>query len=368
MTIDRRRVLAAGAAFCLLPKVTGSLAAASDGEPLFVSSARRDDGSFAVVIVTASGRVVREIGLADRGHDVAISHDGERAVAFARRPGTFAVAFGLNDARPPVVFETPANRHFYGHGVFSTDNRLLYATENDYENGRGMIGVYDVAAGFRRIGEMPSHGMGPHDLLLLGDGRTLCIANGGIETHPDVGRAELNLDTMRPTLVFMDCETGNLIAEHALPAALNKLSIRHLCQDGAGRVWFGGQWQGVIADSPVLAGFAAPDRGIELVSAGAEMGAGLRGYIGSITASSDGRRIAVSSPKVGVVVHLDSETRTVVGQSRMHDCCGLAAIGQHGILVSSGDGLLRAEDSGVAQGGVHKSAVGFDNHLRRLRS
>ena len=35
-------------------------------------------------------------------------------------------------------------RHFFGHGVFSPDGKLLYATENDFEAARGVIGVYDV--------------------------------------------------------------------------------------------------------------------------------------------------------------------------------------------------------------------------------
>ena len=49
------------------------------------------------------------------------------------------------------------------------------------------------SADFARVGEFPTHGVGPHELLLLGDGRTLAVANGGIETHPDFGRAKLNI-------------------------------------------------------------------------------------------------------------------------------------------------------------------------------
>ena len=80
-----------------------------------------------------------------------------------------------------------------------------------------MIGVYDATDGFRRIGEFPTHGVGPHELLLLDDGRTLAIANGGIETHPDFGRAKLNIATMKPSFVFVDRITGDLIEKHELP-------------------------------------------------------------------------------------------------------------------------------------------------------
>jgi hypothetical protein len=56
-----------------------------------------------------------------------------------------------------------------------------------------VIGVRDASAGYRHIGELPSHGIGPHDLALLSDERTLVVANGGIRTHPDRRREELNL-------------------------------------------------------------------------------------------------------------------------------------------------------------------------------
>src|SRR3546814_20493551 len=79
----------------------------------------------------------------------------------------------------------PDGRHFYGHAVFDRAERLLYTTENDYEAGRGVIGVWDADAGYARAGELDAHGIGPHDLALGPDGRSLVIANGGLLTHPD---------------------------------------------------------------------------------------------------------------------------------------------------------------------------------------
>ena len=84
--------------------------------------------------------------------------------------------------------------------MFSPDGALLYATENDFDNAAGMVGIYDARAVSSAIGEFPTHGVGPHELLLLDDGATLAIANGGIETHPDFGRAKLNIATMKPSL------------------------------------------------------------------------------------------------------------------------------------------------------------------------
>ena len=152
-------------------------------------------------------------------------------MVFARQPGTFAVVFDHSGRDAPLTIASITGRHFFGHGVFSPDGALLYATENDFDNAAGVVGVYDARAKFNRIGEFPTYGMGPHELLLLGDGRTIAIANGGIETHPDYGRAELNIATMKPSYVLVDRVTGDLIEKHELPAALHQLSIRHMDAD-----------------------------------------------------------------------------------------------------------------------------------------
>ena len=48
-------------------------------------------------------------------------------------------------------FTSKPYRHFFGHGVFSADGKLLYTTENDYQNARGMIGVRDATDGYKQI-------------------------------------------------------------------------------------------------------------------------------------------------------------------------------------------------------------------------
>ena len=139
-----------------------------------------------------------------------------RRVRAARRPGA-----------PPL--RHPADRHFYGHGVFDPTGRLLFATENDVASGQGVLGVYDAADGYRRVGELPAHGVGPHDVALLPDGRTLAVANGGILTRPETGRAKLNLGTMRPSLSYVEAGAA-ACSRSAAGVDLRQLSIRHLAQ------------------------------------------------------------------------------------------------------------------------------------------
>ncbi|MDX2288859.1 MAG: DUF1513 domain-containing protein [Hyphomicrobiaceae bacterium] len=368
METDRRSFLKGGAGLAASLLVSHAGAHCADATDLshirFISSARLSDGSYGLVFVSGAGRISRTIPLAARGHDITVSSDGRLAVAFARRPGTFAVAFDPQAATPPTVFAAPEDRHFYGHGVLSPDGRLLYATENDFDAVRGVLGIYDVGASFRRIGEIDTHGVEPHDLLLLSDGRTLCVANGGIETHPSTGRAKLNLDTMAPSLVFLDRETGDLLARHALPASLHQLSIRHLAADATGTVWMGGQWEGGMDAAPALVGSAGRDRQLVLVPATDGIGPDLKGYIGSVAASADGRIVAASAPRAGRTLFVDASTGRLVGERRIADGCGVAPVGGSMIAVSSGLGELSLETPGQPPALAGRSpGVSFDNHL-----
>ena len=188
---------------------------------------------------------------------------------FARRPGTFAAVFEPATGLVVRRFDTPPDRHFYGHGVFEPTGRVLVATENDTRRGQGVLGLYDAADGYRRIGELPAHGIGPHDIALLPDGRTLAVANGGILTLPETGRDKLNLDSMRPSLNRIELASGRLLDEGRLPDRLHRLSIRHLAQAEGGLIAAGLQWEGEPGD---LVPLVAIDRGHGLATLDAPAG------------------------------------------------------------------------------------------------
>ena len=218
MEIERRAalgLLAGGIAGSLLPVPFRAEAAAPSG-PLYLSARADVTGGYRVSGFAEDGTSLFDLPLPGRGHSFAARPDGGAAAHFARRPGRFALVLDLLRSTIAHRVETPAGRHFYGHGVFSPDGRLLYATENDFDAERGVIGVYDAHAGYRRVGELPSHGIGPHEIGLLSDGKTLVVANGGIATHPDLPRVKLNLPTMAPSLCFVDRRSGALRRELTL--------------------------------------------------------------------------------------------------------------------------------------------------------
>lgn len=231
--ISRRTFLAAGAAGITLGLARIRPVAASPAEPtsptLFLSARTTFDGAHGFAGFTPDGAAAFEVALPGRGHSSALRPNSLDVVAFARRPGTFLAVIDRRQGRVRQHIDAATGRHFYGHGVFSPDGRLLYTTENAFDqDGRGVIGVYDATDGYRRIGEIDSGEIGPHDLRLLADGRTLVVANGGILTHPDVGRAKLNLATMTPSLAYIDRKTGRLLEEVRLAPNMHQNSIRHL--------------------------------------------------------------------------------------------------------------------------------------------
>ena len=366
MAIDRRSLILGSLA--ALPAWTALRALGYDAsDALFAAAGKRASGSYGVFLLSSDGRIVRDLPLVARGHDIALHRPTGKAVVFARRPGTFAVAFDLAGLRDPQIFTAIEGRHFYGHGAFSSDGRRLYVSENDIANGCGVIGLYDAGNGFKRQGELPSHGIGPHEIIVLPDGKTLAVANGGIDTVPESGRENLNLEAMEPSLVFMDVRSGALLAKHQLAADLRRLSIRHIAADGAGRVWFGGQWEGDATAAPELIGFAGQDRPLLLIAPDHAMGAALKGYIGSVAASADGTIIAASAPKAGRIIYIDAASGAVRAESVLKDGCGIA--GEHGDMfaVTSGLGAFRHETPG--QPVISETAlpdIAFDNHLRRL--
>ncbi|WDR05010.1 DUF1513 domain-containing protein [Devosia rhodophyticola] len=360
---QRRAFLrAAGVGFVasLLPAQTEALDRA---DLVLAAAVQTSAGKYGAALVSERGEVVSKLTLPDRGHDIVFSPSGARGVVFARQPGTFAVVFDPAGSVAPVTLTSPEGRHFYGHGVFSPDGRLLYATESDFEAAKGVIGIYDATDDYRRIGEMPTYGTGPHELLLMGDGQTLVIANGGIETHPDYGRAELNLDTMDPSVVFVDRTSGELIGQVRLATGLHQLSIRHMAIDGRQRVWFGCQYKGEMADRPQLIGYATRDGEIKLVELPGDLLADMRNYIGSVAVSADGEMIGVSSPVGNLVVAISAETGRPSVIETVRNGCGLAPQGA-GFIASSGDGALRGF-AGATQAD-QAFEFGFDNHLAVL--
>jgi hypothetical protein len=369
MAIERRQLLQWLAASGLGAVTPPALAHLHDTAETRFLAARRRAGRYEAVVLDAQGRDRRVLTLPDRGHSFAIDTRHRQAVVFGRQPGFFAMTFDLDSDMPTQTLPLPEGRHYYGHGVYSADGARLYATENDYEAGRGVLGIYAREDdGWRRTGEFDTHGVGPHEVVLMPDGHTLCVANGGILTHPDYGKTELNLDTMAPSLVYLDADSGRLLEQVALAPELHQLSIRHLALDASGAVWFGCQYSGPAADRPALVGRHRRGAAAVLFRGDDETLREMRNYVGSVAVDLSGSLVATSSPVGGQVVYWNARDGHCLGSTALPDGCGVAPQAAGRFLLSDGHGSVVEAGPGLPTAPLlaHSDDLGWDNHLRRV--
>ncbi len=335
MGIDRRKLLKGLAATSLLPS---SVAAANLNTSRYLGSFNRKGENYATLI-DAYGEPVLAEALPDRAHGAAVDPIGGKAVIFARRPETFGLVVDTRQNQVLQMFNGPLNRHFYGHGFFSPDGQFLYATENDFEGDRGVLGIYDARNKFNRIAELDCFGIGCHEAVLLSDGITIAVANGGISTHPDYPRQKLNLSSMRSSIAYIHRISGKKISQVFLPRELQKLSIRHLAEGPNGKIFWGGQFQGEKDIRVDILGFHKLREPINLISLPTSLLAELKQYTGSLAISADNRQLAVTCPRAGKMLVLDTGSHDVKHIAKHLDVCGVAQNGKN-FIVSSGEGAL----------------------------
>jgi hypothetical protein len=298
------------------------------------------------------------VPLPARGHAGAGHPARAEAVAFARRPGTYALVIDCVTGAVLSSLTPPEGRQFNGHGVFANGGTVLVTSEQDRDTSVGVIGLWDVAVGYARMGEIASHGIGPHDLRLMPDGQTLVVANGGIATDP-TDRTKLNLDRMRPNLAYVGLD-GTLLEQVELEPDLWQNSIRHVAVHPDGLVGFAMQWEGVSGAAAPLLGLHRRGKPLMLASAPLADDLAMQDYAGSIAFSGNGEEIAITSPRGGRL-HRFSASGGFLGAVSRADVCGLASRPE-GFLASDGLGGLIAVTAEGARPLVATDHA-WDNHL-----
>ena len=374
--MNRRHVLALGA-LLLSPAARVLAVSENAATPLYLSAAStRDDQHFLIGFrhVDAALQQVFRLPLPERGHHVAVNHQRGFMVSIARRPGTTLVLADAGTGEFIRELRTPADRHLYGHGVFSADGDWFYTTENafdDASDNSGRLVSWRVTGSgsdvnLERVHDRPGYGVGPHELLLMPDGETLVIANGGIRTHPSHDRDILNLDTMQPSLVYVDRTSGVLLEQQLLPQEFHQSSIRHLDVNAAGTVVLGMQFEGEAFMTVPLVATHRRGEPLQLLLAPPEVQSQLNQYVGAIRFAADGRHVAASCPRGNQLTIWDSESGKLVHALRARDNCGVIA-SANGFVYSTGLGKVAELD--VTSGQITEFAdtdalaLLWDNHL-----
>ena len=96
-----------------------------------------------------------------------------------------------------------SGHHFYGHGSFSQNGDVLFAVETNLQTNDGVISVRDPNS-FQCLEQFPTYGMAPHDCVMIDQGKTLVITNGGGDIH----------SSSLPCVTFVDVATRRLLEKY----------------------------------------------------------------------------------------------------------------------------------------------------------
>ncbi|MBU2958341.1 DUF1513 domain-containing protein [Paracoccus sp. 1_MG-2023] len=350
----RRSFLTALMAGAVAPR----LGWADAGSPAMLGAAREADGGYALFGLSETGADLFRIPLPGRGHAAAAHPTAPEAVAFARSPGNFAIVLSCVTGEVLARLHAPQGRHFYGHGTFIAGGDILCTSENAYETGQGRIGLWSRREGWRRIGEIPTHGIGPHEIKRT-EGDVLVTANGGYRSDPDQPGVKLDVELMRPNLSYV-APDGELLEQVELDPELRMNSIRHISFGRDGVVAFGMQWQGDPAEGMPLLGLHRRGQAAVLDQMPIFEAVAMQGYVGSVAFEAQGRRVAISSPRGGRVQVFD-DTGRHLQTIRREDVCGLAPA-RSGFFISDGlGGLVQADDQVTPL--AKRSGRAWDHHL-----
>jgi hypothetical protein len=194
----------------------------------------------------------------------------------------------------------------------------------------------------------PSHGVGPHEITVLRDGRTLVVANGGDVTHPDAPGVKLDREHMRPSLALLDARSGRFPAEGRLPARWWRLSLRHLAVGRADLIAVAAQDEGDVSDFLPLVAVWRGRPGLAPLDAAPDVTARMRGYCGGAAVDPSGTMLGVSCPRGGLAVFWDLGTARMVGSVAMPDGADSAPAAAPGTFLLTGGrgGAVRVSPSG----------------------
>jgi uncharacterized protein len=166
-------------------------------------------------------------GVGFLGHGFTPRIDKSHVVLVTEKHGQGCCEIDLKARTVLRRVKTVAGREFYGHSAFSPDGKLWYCTEANVGDGSygGVLAVRDAASMELRDEDFPTHGIAPHDCILVDDGDTLIITNGG----GPIGNPD------QPACVsYVDVKTGK--ARKVLKFKSEKVNAGHIAISSKGEL------------------------------------------------------------------------------------------------------------------------------------
>lgn len=356
--LARRQFLLQLAAMALpLPAWAAQSGAATDEGRVLLSASWDADAAGAPqgFLRTTDASIAPAIALPSRGHSILPLSNGQ-AIIVSRRLGSWLAKVDWRQGKVVQMIDAEFDRQFFGHALLTPDGKTLITTENDGETGQGVLGLYSAAT-LKRRGEIPSHGIGPHELIWLDGGKILAVANGGVLTLPETGRRKLNAGAIQSVLSLLAWPSGQLLNEYRLDDA--SLSMRHLARshDGALGVALQAEYLDASAhqDAPLLA--ILRDGQLKL----AAPQAGLHGYGASIAAV--GNQFLVTALQGNALARWTSQGEALPALL-LPRAAGIASDGTQAWISSETGALAHFDPKTVSLTPVPRVAAHrWDNHL-----
>lgn len=266
-------------------------------------------------------KVEQAIDLPTRPHGL-MHMQGDEYLVVARRPGDWMLRWNIRTGETSRIWQEEGYQ-LNGHSILN--GNVVYTTETDLLSGQGAIAVREKNT-LNVLDVWPSHGHDPHEMLMLPQGGLgieepfLLVANGGIQTHADMGRTKMNLNQMDSSVVALRPATGELLRKWVLEDA--QLSLRHMAwhPDGVAGIAIQAQHDSESDRNaaPILAMLSA--QGLNLVPASR----GAKGYGGDIAATPEGFVISCTKNNSA---HAFSLSGLLIHQETATAACALATEG-----------------------------------------
>lgn len=244
------------------------------------------------------------------GHGVTVNPRNPSCVAVFEKRGSGAALVDLRAKRRLGLIVPSAGRHFYGHGAYVNGGAELLSIESDLTTKKGVIVVRDGTS-FETLAEFPSYGQSPHDCVLVDDGKTLVVTNGGGDIGsteaPSVAYVDVASEKLKEKVTFGDPKIN---AGHVAIRENGDLVVCSAPRDGLG--------EGSIGGVTLRRGKRKPER----MRTPKALVDGLVGE--SLSACVRGSIAGVTTPSANKVTFWDLDRQKLVGLLDLASARGIA--------------------------------------------
>lgn len=223
--MNRRHLLFGGISFFAATSLLGGLQQRwRYGAPVVLGTVSDAQGQSHLLGIDSAGDTRFCIRVPHPAHSaIAVEAQGI-GIYFSQRPGRLMYIVDLRHGQLLRTVELPAGLALSGRGALSEDGALFFTSELDLINGAGLIGIYEAQAPFRRMGQIPSNGVAPADVMPMKGSPLLAVANSGLRSPTPLRTSTAH--ALAPNLSYLDSRDGTVTEEVKPPQHL--LSPHHL--------------------------------------------------------------------------------------------------------------------------------------------